>query len=393
LVERLVYSTNLPITAAGIREDATMTLRFVPWRHKTYQDKGLATQRLTLEALEDRNLLSSATVVPLTHAIDGKTTFFRIEDALSVAISPGDVITIESGVTANLGPVQVNANGITIQADPNTLAGSLPVLDFVLSGSHVTLSRLNLGSITINPDSSTDAIVHCDVDNVTILGGQSGAGGNVVDQDVITGSVVMTGLLAVPQVGNRITNSTFKSSTPNTTNAIIAVEDNNGVVITNNQINGLGAAGQDGLRITRGVNHVIANNTITLNGADQTTHGIIVQNPGGGPPMTATITNNHVSTNQGVGLFVNAFNDTNLQALVQGNDFHGNAVGVDYLGSGGASIASDLGGGSNNLGSVSPQSPLTRMRRSASAAPGRTPPLPRRKTSLTIRRTRPQPFS
>jgi hypothetical protein len=138
---------------------------------------------------------------------------------------------------------------------------------------------------------------------------------------------------------------------PNTTNAIITAQDNSGVVISDNVINGNAAVPQDAIVITRGVNQVIANNTISLSGASLATHGIVLQNPGAGPLVTATITNNRINTGSGVGLFLNAFNDATLQALVQGNDFQGNAVGVDYLAGGTAEIASDLGGGSNNLGS------------------------------------------
>jgi hypothetical protein len=161
----------------------------------------------------------------------------------------------------------------------------------------------------------------------------------------------MSGVIGSPQIGNRITNNTFNSATPNSLNAIISIQDNNGVLIQNNQINGQSPTAQDGISITRGLNLDLANNAISLAGTDLTSHGIILQNAGGGPLMTATVANNTISTGQGIGLFLNAFNDVNLQAQVQGNDFHGNAIGVDYVGSGGLIIGSDLGGGSNSLGS------------------------------------------
>jgi hypothetical protein len=307
--------------------------------------------QLALEALEARTLLSSATVVPLTQSIDNRTTFFRIEDALAVATNAGDVVTLEPGVASEPGPVQITNSGITVQGDPASGTSGLPAYDFILSASHVTLSRLNIGSVTINPDFSNDAVVRSHINNVTMLGGPTGAGGNVIDRDTISGSVVMTGTLSALQQNNSVTSTTFDSSVPNTTNAIISVQDNSGVIIRDNVINGNAAAPQDGIVITRGVNHLVANNTITLTGTSLTTHGIVLQNPGGSPLVTATIANNRISTGNGVGLFLNAFNDTTLQALVQGNDFKGNAVGVDYLAGGTSSIASDLGGGSNNLGS------------------------------------------
>src|SRR6516225_7824927 len=101
-----------------IREDAAMARRSRPLRHK-----------LALEALEDRRLLSSATVVPLTQAIDGRTSFFRIEDALAVATNPGDMVTLEPGIAPESGPVLITNNGITIQGDPRLDSSGLPAYD------------------------------------------------------------------------------------------------------------------------------------------------------------------------------------------------------------------------------------------------------------------------
>jgi hypothetical protein len=306
--------------------------------------------RLTVEILEDRTVPSTVKVVPLTQSIDNQTTFHRLVDALAIATAAGDIVQIEPGATADLSPVTVTNNNITIQSDPNTPGTILPSYDLTISGSSDVLSRLNLGSVTLNANASSDSILRCTVDTITVLGDPSGAGSNVIDQNVISGSIVMIGDPKTAQAGNTITNNTISSFTPSSSNAIISVVDNSDVVIQNNQITGQAPSDQVAISVTRGVNQDIGNNTISLNGSDLTTEGIVVQNPGGGPLMTVAIDNNTIATGLGVGLFINAFSDTNMQASVQGNDFHGNNIGVEYQGSGGTNIASDLGGGSNNLG-------------------------------------------
>ncbi len=69
-----------------------------------------------------------------------------------------------------------------------------------------------------------------------------------------------------------------------------------------------------------------------------------------GAVTTISVKNNVLSTGKGDGLFINADDDGNLAALVQGNDFHGNAIGVDYVGNGGTTISSNLGGTVVGLG-------------------------------------------
>ncbi len=79
--------------------------------------------------------------------------------------------------------------------------------------------------------------------------------------------------------------------------------------------------------------------------------GILLENPGLNALTTVTVRNNTLATGQGRGLYINAFSDVNMQALIQGNDFHNNAIGVEYLGSNMGPVSTDLGGGLNQEGS------------------------------------------
>jgi hypothetical protein len=305
--------------------------------------------RLRLEGLEDRTVPSLARVVPLAEGIDGVTTFHRLQDALTVATSAGDVVTVAPGSTADLGPVTVSAPGITITGDPNVPAGILPSYDVVLDAARVTLTHLHLGAVTINPDFSGDSVTASTVNTITATGGPSGVGNLVIDQNNITGAVSVAGAAGWTLLNVRITNNTFNTLVPVTQSPIVTVQDVTDAVVSDNLITGEGPAPQVGIAVTRGVNNVVANNAVHLNGGDLGTTAIEVQNPGG-PLTLVTVRNNAVTTGRGRGLYLGAANDLTFQALVQGNDFRTNAVGVEYVGAGGTAIASDLGGGLGTLG-------------------------------------------
>jgi hypothetical protein len=305
----------------------------------------LDATRLRLETLEDRTVPSSARVVPLSLGVDNSTTFHRLQDALAVATTGGDVVTIEPGATADLGPVTVSTNGITITGDPNTPGSILPSYDIVVNASRVSLTRLNLGSVTINPDFTGDSITRSTVNTIGVTGGQTSLGNVFIDHNTITGSVSVSGMVSAPILNVTITNNTFNTFVPASRAPLVNIQDATNAVVANNTIDGGGGQDQIGIQVTRGLNTLIANNAINLSAGDLGGEGIVLQNPGFSPLTTATVRNNTVVTRQGRGLYVNAFNDFDMQAVVQGNDFHSNAVGVEYLGSASGTISTDLGGG------------------------------------------------
>lgn len=309
------------------------------------------TRRLQLEPLEERTVLSTASVVPLTQAIDNQTTFHRLQDAVNAVTSSGSTIIIEPGATADLSPVSVNTSGLTIMGDPNIPASILPSYDVAVNASNVMLTRLNLGLVTVNADFTGDAVTRSTVNTINVTGDLPGAGSVLIDQDAISGYVSTIGLVGAPLTNVVVTNNAFTSLVPSTTSPLLNVQDVTNGVVQNNSFQGGGPAPQLAIQVTRGLNNLVANNTIHLTGVDLNTNGILLQNPGFDSVMTVTIRNNTIATGQSRGLYISAFNDLNMQALVQGNDFHNNAVGVEYLGSFSGVVSSDLGGGFNDAGS------------------------------------------
>ena len=292
----------------------------------------------------------TASIVPLSLGSDGVSTFHRLQDAVNAAAA-NSVITIEPGSTADLGPITVKTSGLTIAGDPNIPGSILPSYNFVLDASNVTLTRLNLGSVTINADATGDAVTRSTVNTIIVSGDVANAGNVLIDQNAITGSVSATGLVGTPLLSVNVTNNTFNTMTPVSTSPLISLEDVNNAIIQNNNITGGGPAPQVGIQVTRGLNNLIAGNTIHLSGSDLNTDGIVLENPGANALTTVTVRNNTLATGQGRGLYINAFSDVNMQALVQGNDFHNNAIGVEYLGADVGAVSSDLGGGLNGEGS------------------------------------------
>ena len=288
-------------------------------------------------------------VVPLSQPIDGVSTFHLLQDAVNAA-TPNGTIIVEPGATADPNPVNVGTYGLTIIGAPNASSSVLPSYDISINAGNATLTHMNLGTVTIGTDFGGVDVNHSLVNTIDVNGGFTGIGNLLIDQNAITGSVSIVGAVSNPMENVSITNNTINSVIPASTGPIFNLQDVSGALVQNNTITGGGSAPQIGMQITRGVNDLITNNTITLSGANLSTDGILVENPGSNSYMTTEICNNTLATGQGCGLFISASNDANMQASVQGNAFQNNAIGVEYLGSGGNIIPTDLGGGGNALG-------------------------------------------
>src|SRR5205814_10646610 len=78
---------------------------------------------------------------------------------------------------------------------PHTHPPPPPLSPLSLHDALPILTRLNLGSVTINPDVTSDSITRSTVHDIAIVGGATGAGNHVIDQDTITGSVSLVGMV------------------------------------------------------------------------------------------------------------------------------------------------------------------------------------------------------
>jgi hypothetical protein len=291
-------------------------------------------QRLCLESLEDRLTPANVLVVPFSEAVSA-TQFHTL--ALAVASAgPNGTVTVEPGASPDTTePVLISLNGITIQGDPNTPAAILPSYQLTLDAQNVTLTNLNLQSVSIGSSGNNgdagfldNTISKCVIGTLNDFGFAS-----TVTQNTITNSASVTEFIQNiifpngPPPSDVISNNTFTSSN------IVLLQVNDaphGVQITGNTFVG---GSRDAIVLencwdgNQDANTLIANNTITPGpGAD----GIELQQVGTGiqQASAAQVDDNIINTQGGVGVFMVMQNDANFSATVDGNDFHGNAVGV-----------------------------------------------------------------
>jgi hypothetical protein len=302
-----------------------------------------------LEALEARALLAANLFVAPISTPGDATHMHSLTNAL-LAANSGDTITIEPGASPDPGgAVAVNVPNLTIHGDPNVPGSILPRYDLTLNASNLTLDNLNLGAVTAFINHET--ITRSQLIRFTEMGGVSGVGHNTLSQDVITGFVDLQGNSGLLQVtGDVIDHNTFTTSAAValklTNSNLTTVQDN--TIIDDN-------TGATGIDVRSNSDHVlIANNHIQMTGSGGPTALILENNGGAGNILGAKVLDNTFDTSgSGTGLYVNLYaTGSGLVAMVQGNDFQANKIGVAINGVPGATGAGniDLGGGSTSLG-------------------------------------------
>jgi hypothetical protein len=301
--------------------------------------------RLNVEALEGRLVPASVFVVPLNVIPDG-AHFHRLADAIVVAGMNGTV-TIEPGTTPDNTNVNVNQQGITIQGDPNVSGSILSAYSINVVANGVVLTNMQLANVQFGGGFNATAITKCLINNIVELGSGAGNGGSTITQNVITGAVALNGNTNT-STNDLVANNILSSFAP----VILSVSTGAGDVISSNQFFGDGANQVAILAVNTGsaaMPTTVANNTITLIGAG--TVGVSVTQQ---TLFTAvSVVNNAVNTGgQGQGVVVQMNAAGSVRVIVQGNEFHNNAIGVTVRGDGVSSALNvDLGGGLfNSLG-------------------------------------------
>lgn len=292
---------------------------------------------LLCQALEPRQLLTALFVTPLDAATD-TTHFHTLADAVAAAHA-ADVITLMDGAISDPGPVGLSVAGITVQGDPNLPPSDFPRESFAVTASNITLRNLNVDDLNIalgNTLTGTHVLKN-NIVNIDTGAAPSGMGSNIYDSNYITGICTFNGNTGGTATSDMFINNTIVSHVANALN----FNHDSGLLVQNNSLLSDGAAAEGIFLDNCGLNTVIANNTVTLpNGI----YGIYVQNSDN-TADTIVVRNNTLSTNlKGSGVAINAFGDSNMQALVEGNNVQNNLDGVHYMGSSGV-IATDLGGG------------------------------------------------
>jgi hypothetical protein len=292
-----------------------------------------------LESLEGRLTPASVVVVPISQATD--TTHVHIlSEAINLA-GAGGTVTIEPGATPDSGEVNVDTKGVTIEGDPNTPASALPGYQLAILTTNVTLTNLNLQFVTVgnlggNPTFfAGTTISKCLVENITDLGLSS-----TLTQNTINGSVTMHGSLGLTPQNDVIANNTFEG----TAFTLLNVVDGFGTQITNNTF--LGDNNTTGISIedTQGSPidlPLVANNIINIQAKGVSPVGILLSQSGSNNIFNVQVFNNTISTGGlGTGIKMTMAQDGEFTAEADGNDLHGNAVGVSITCDGTTGIGS-----------------------------------------------------
>ncbi len=308
--------------------------------------------RPSIEALEGRELFATSIfVVPMSQPVD-VTHRHSLADAMVFAGGTGTVI-IEPGAAPDASKVSVTLPSLTIKGDPNAPGSTLPRYDLDISGDNTTVANMNLGDISVAATANNITITRSQLNNFTETGAVSGAGHNVLSQNIIYGSVNLGGNSGLLQpTADLIQYNSFQSASP----ILLELTNSNSTQIRDNKFFGDGSS-QVAIQIRSGSDGVIvANNTVTLRGLG-TPVGITLSNTGGvaGNILGARVLDNVFDAGTaGTGIFCNVFGTgAFFSSRIEGNDLHGNKVGVDVNGitssaTGAGNI--DLGGGSNSFG-------------------------------------------
>jgi hypothetical protein len=322
--------------------------------HKTRQRvrRPVRTPRPALEGLEDRELLASTIfVVPLSQPVD-VTHRHSLAEAMPFAGTTGTVI-IEPGAAPDAGAVSVTMASLTIKGDANAPGSVLPRYDLNINASNINLANLNLGDVTASATSANISISRSLLNNFTEAGAATGVGHNVLSQNIIYGKVDLGGNSGLfQQTADLVQYNSFQSAAP----IMLELTNSNTSQIRDNKFFGDGS-GQVAIEVRSGSDNVIiANNTVTLRGAG-TPIGVALINTGGvaGNILGAKVLDNVLDAGTAAtGIYCNIFGTgAFFSAQIEGNDLHGNKVGIDINGVTGSTTGAgkiDIGGGSNALG-------------------------------------------
>jgi hypothetical protein len=303
--------------------------------------------RLNLEGLETRLLPASAFVVPVSQPVD-PTHVHTIAAAVQIAGDNG-VVTIEPGASPDPVAYTIGNTGITIQGDPNVPASILPFENMLFTGENGTLSNLNLRSLQLGitaGDTSTSGnhVSRCVIKHLYEYGVQS-----TFTQNTINGNAIFYGNPSLSTNGDLVANNLIIGTAIGTqaADADLLIFDCDGITVTQNTLISnkgitLVDSGKPGGPIC-----TIANNYINTSGLSA--DGILIQQEVG---ITNAVIRNNTIISAYIALELDSAMSSNLFALVQGNDFHGDGIGIAIRGDGTGVGNVDLGGGSfNGMGS------------------------------------------
>jgi hypothetical protein len=303
---------------------------------------------LNLEGLETRLMPASVFVVPFSQPADSSHVHL-LQDAVNMAGDNGMAI-IEPGASPDPDLVTIAHSGMTIEGDPNVPASILSLENITVSGqnnilTNLNIRRLRLGDTPGDTSISGNQVNKCVINTLIENGIQS-----TFTQNTITGSAQFSGVQSFQSVNtDTIANNLFTSNDASVPTLLISNCDHIFVIQNTFYSDSEGVIDMSNSGEVLHLGHfdlnescTIANNTIV--GQATGALGIeVIQS-------FVNILNNSITTNGGKGLFLGSNDASQMQVDVQGNDFHGNTMGVFINGDGTNAGTIDLGGGS--LGSL-----------------------------------------
>jgi hypothetical protein len=237
-----------------------------------------------------------------------------------------------------LGELGIGA-GITLQGD--TVGAPVPLISPLLVWTGTTGASFNSltfeSSVTLLAGSSTSTFTASVFGAVTENGSAAGNGGhNAFQQDTFTGPVSLTGNPSGTATADQILNSAFSGG-------LLALASDDSAVVQGNTFNDVGNV--SALTIVGSQNVVISSNAITIvNGGGALTGpvGLTVGSNTSGALSVSVVSNTFNTNGTGTGILVAtpATQGGNIRALIQGNDFHFDLIGIADRGDGTASANS-----------------------------------------------------
>jgi hypothetical protein len=282
-------------------------------------------------------------VVPVSVPVDF-THFHALVDACAAAGANG-LVTIEPGSTPDASYVNVGQPGLTIRGDAIKSERNQPDMNGYLidvNADSVSLVNLNLSDVRLVNGSSHTMISQCYLHRLTQYStGSKGNGEETITQNNIGyGGVTLIGPDNPTQPVNDVLsyNTVFPDQDQiELEHTMVNISNSPGTIVESNHFSGLtrrGAYIHVSSTALATAPLVISNNVIDLSeGAE----GIVIDG------SVANVLNNSIGT-LSTGLDISA--SGNEVVMVQGNDFHNNAIGVAiHSQSSAPNLVVDLGGG------------------------------------------------
>jgi hypothetical protein len=272
----------------------------------------------------------SAFIVPVSQP-ENTSHFHRIIEALTQS---AESITIEPGASPEASDVMVTQGFVTIQGDPNVPSDILPRYNLVLLSDHIQLHGLQLDRLRIGAGQGdthvfANRVTNCAIVRLDEFGSESTFSQNTIMAAVLDGT------------NDVVSNNIFRASS----GPLLEIDGGVGTIVVQNTFESAGSTRITAIAATprmNGQQTAFVNNSITV------PHGLgMFLNQLDNVDVRFNLFNNTINTgDDGTGVSMAAA-DNGLSAVLEGNDFHHNAIGLSMRGNAHGDIGTiDLGGGS-----------------------------------------------